>query len=630
LLINVRFGGENRLAWLIFTAFAFEHGNSVIFNGMSPRRAYNGRLKETDLLLGVWREACRHLELEQSVGEIARLIGTQITADHLLIRHLDLIHAALDTVALAPCRPNVPALPATRSDLTDAAIQDLLAWCRDTEAVTGPAPGHPIVGLVSPSEFRGHGVAVPLQSDKGALGVVVLLSRRSAFKAADAALMARLREPIEAALANTARVRELKRLRESLEADKQALLSKLGRHDVADAVVGAETGLRAVMDRVEYVAGTDVPVLILGETGSGKEVLARALHERSPRARSPLVRVNCGVVPAGLVDSELLGHEHAAATGGVVVGQGWFERADGGTLFLDQISELPLDAQGTLSRILQGGAFERIGGKRPLSTDVRIIAATHRDLRDMVAHGTFREDLWHRISVFPIHLPPLRERREDIPGLAAQFAARAATRLVGVPLTPTLEDLDLLLAYDWPGNVRELAAVIERAAILGGGTTLRIAAALGPAAARAVSMPATAAVRQEAATAIETIDAAMRIHIEQALQVTRGRIEGPQGAARQLDINPQTLRARMRKLGITRAPFRRAERAPDRFDEPIVALDAAMADHIRRVLQATAGRIEGPHGAARRLEINPHTLRARMRKLGIVAGQFRAHRQARG
>jgi transcriptional regulator with GAF, ATPase, and Fis domain len=453
----------------------------------------------------------------------------------------------------------------------------------------------------------------------------VLLSRRSSFKPADAAVIAQLREPIEVALANTARVRELKRLRESLEADKQALLSKLGRHDVADAVVGAETGLRAVMDRVDYVAGTDVPVLILGETGSGKEVLARALHERSRRARSPLVRVNCGAIPQELVDSEMRGHELGAAAGGAVLRQGWFERADGGTLFLDQINELPLDAQATLSHILRGGSFERVGGQRSLSTDVRIIAATHRDLRDMVARGTFREDLWQRISVFPIHLPPLRERREDIPGLAAQFAARAATRLIGVPLTPTREDLDLLLAYDWPGNVRELASVIERAAILGGGRTLRIAAALGSAAAR-TSAPTAAAepARQETATAIETIDAAQRRHIEQALQATRGRIEGPQGAARQLDINPHTLRARMRKLGIARASFRRAERTHERVDEPIVALDAAMADHIRRVLQATAGRIEGPHGAARRLEINPHTLRARMRKLGIAAGQFRS------
>jgi transcriptional regulator with GAF, ATPase, and Fis domain len=582
-------------------------------------------VKEIDLLLRVWREICRHIELEQSIDEVALLIGSHVAADYVLVRQFDLIHGGLDTVAAAPCRRGLPALAPSRSDLTDAAVQDLLLWSRDANAVIGSVPGHPVLDLVCPAGFRGDGIAASLQAEKGPLGVVLLISRRTSFKPGDAELLGRLREPIEVALANTARVRELKRLRESLEADKQALLAKLGRHDVADAVIGSETGLRAVMDRVEYVAGTDVPVLILGETGSGKEVLARAIHDRSRRVRSPLVRVNCGAIPPGLVDSELLGHEHAGPAGALVVRQGWFERADGGTLFLDQISELSLDAQAGLVRILQRGTFERLGSQRPQSTNVRIIAATHRDLRDMVARGTFREDLWQRLSVFPIHLPPLRERREDIPALAAQFAARAATRLVGVPLTPTLEDFDLLLAYDWPGNVRELAAVIERAAILGGGRTLRIAAALGPAAARgAVPTPAgDQSVSSQTAPEVETLDAIMRRHIEAALQATGGRVEGPRGAARKLDINPHTLRARMRRLGIARRRFRGTTPTNDRATETIVALDSAMADHIRRVLQATAGRIEGPHGAARRLEINPHTLRARMRKLGLVPSQFR-------
>jgi transcriptional regulator with GAF, ATPase, and Fis domain len=576
-------------------------------------------------LLRVWRETSRHLELEQSIEGIARLLASHIAADQLIVRQLDLVHGGLDTVALAPCRSDVPVITSTRSDLGDAAMQTLLVWCRDSNAALGRVPGHPLLDLVVPADFRGHCAAAPLHADGGPLGVVLLLSIQSTFKPADGALLAHLREPIEAALANTARVRELKRLRESLEADKQALLNKLGRHDVADAVVGVETGLRAVMDRVEYVAGTDVPVLILGETGSGKEVLARALHERSRRARSPLVRVNCGAIPLGLVDSELFGHERGGATSGFTVRQGWFERADGGTLFLDEISELSLEAQAGLLRVLQGGTFERVGGQRALSVDVRIIGATHRDLREMVAAGTFREDLWHRLSVFPIHLPPLRERREDIPGLAAHFAARAATRLVGVPLIPTRDDLDLLLAYDWPGNVRELAAVIERAVILGAGRTLRIAAALG-AAAPHVRFPASAsepAALAEPATTVESIDAAMRRHIEAALRATGGRIEGARGAARRLEINPHTLRARMKKLGIARSRFRGARLPPDPVDEPVISLDEAMASHVRRVLQATSGRIEGPHGAARRLEINPHTLRARMRKLGLAAAQYR-------
>jgi transcriptional regulator with GAF, ATPase, and Fis domain len=438
-----------------------------------------------------------------------------------------------------------------------------------------------------------------------------------------------LSEPLGVALANSARVHELNRLREALEADKQALLNKLGRHDVAEAVVGAETGLRGVMDQVAHVAGTDVPVLIIGETGSGKEVLARALHERSGRARAPIVRVNCGAIPPGLVDSELFGHERGSFTGAVATRHGWFERADGGTLFLDEIGELPLDAQVRLLRILQDGTFERVGGQRTLSVDVRIVAATHRDLREMVARGAFREDLWYRISVFPIQLPPLRERREDIPRLAAHLAARAATRLVGVPLTPTSEDLNLLLAYDWPGNVRELAAVIERAAILGAGRTLKISAALG-AAAPAREAASAGPPEGRADTAVvhglsETLDEAMKRHIERALRLAGGRVEGAQGAAQLLGINPHTLRARMRKLQIPWTAFRGEATAP--VDGPIGPLNDAMADHIRRVLEHTHGRVEGPRGAAQRLAINPHTLRARMKKLGVVVA---AHRPARG
>jgi hydrogenase-4 transcriptional activator len=325
----------------------------------------------------------------------------------------------------------------------------------------------------------------------------------------------------------------------------------------------------------------------------------------------------------------LFGHERGSFTGAVATRHGWFERADGGTLFLDEVAELPLEAQVRLLRILQDGTFERVGGQRPLSVDVRIVAATHRDLRDMVARGTFREDLWYRIGVFPIHLPPLRERREDIPRLAAYFAGRAATRLVGVPLTPTPAELDLLLAYDWPGNVRELAAVIERAAILGAGRTLQIAAALGsalpvrpPAPTAGSAISSTSAETTAPVLPATTLDEEMRRAIEQALQAAGGRVEGPRGAASLLRINPHTLRARMRKLRIPWRQFRRVGALPA-AGPPVLALDEVMAAHIRRALEATHGRIEGPRGAAHTLAINPHTLRARMRKLGVSAIPFR-------
>jgi len=302
------------------------------------------------------------------------------------------------------------------------------------------------------------------------------------------------------------------------------------------------------------VAHLDVPVLLLGETGSGKEVVARAIHARSRRAAGPFLRMNCGAIPPGLIDSELFGHERGAFTGATAERKGWFERADGGTLFLDEIGELPLDAQVRLLRVLQDGSLERVGGHRSIAVDVRVVAATHRDLERMVRDGRFREDLWYRVAVFPIQLPAVRERVEDIPALATHFALRAATRFGTPPLVPTPEDLDLLVRYPWPGNVREISAVMERAVILGDGRRLAVARALGPLPRGETAVPEPAGTAPGPARStdrgFETLDAAMARHIEAALERTHGRVDGPNGAAALLDINPHTLRARMRKLGV--------------------------------------------------------------------------------
>jgi transcriptional regulator with GAF, ATPase, and Fis domain len=313
------------------------------------------------------------------------------------------------------------------------------------------------------------------------------------------------------------------------------------------------------MERVALVADSDVPVLLLGETGSGKEVVARALRNRSRRAAGPFERVNCGAIPAGLIDSDLFGHERGSFSGATAQRRGWFERADGGTLFLDEVGELPPDAQVRLLRVLQDGSFERVGGEQPVHVDVRVIAATHRDLHAMVEAGRFREDLWYRLAVFPIEIPPLRDRREDIPALATHFALRACERFGTRPLAPTDVDLELLGAYDWPGNVRELAAVLDRAVILGGGERLEVAKALGGGAVRqafdAEGRPEESRAG-DAAGPILSLDRAMALHIEAALERCAGRIEGSNGAARLLEINPHTLRARMRKLGIDWGRFR--------------------------------------------------------------------------
>jgi len=393
------------------------------------------------------------------------------------------------------------------------------------------------------------------------------------FGASDQRTMQQLLEPFTVALENDARLHELRSLREAAEADRETLLTRLGRQDVNEEVVGARTGLRHVMERAELVAQSDVPVLILGETGTGKEVVSRAIHTRSARADGPFIRVNCGAIPPELIDSQLFGHEKGSFTGASAQHHGWFERADGGTLFLDEIGELPLPAQVRLLRVLQDHQIERVGGRSPIHVDVRIVAATHRDLAAMVQEKTFREDLWYRINIFPVLLPTLRERLEDIPALAQHFAQRAATRF-GLPaVEPTEADLQLLAGYDWPGNIRELGAVIDRAAILGGGRRLDVAAALGLSRQAAVPRGSPADVtlyevvpeepaipdpasRQVAAGEILPLATAMRQHIERALLATRGRIEGRRGAAALLDINPHTLRARMRKLRIDVDAFR--------------------------------------------------------------------------
>jgi transcriptional regulator with GAF, ATPase, and Fis domain len=335
-----------------------------------------------------------------------------------------------------------------------------------------------------------------------------------------------------------------------LMAERQAY--RLKRPGLDQAVVGADEGLREVMAAVRQVARSDAPVLILGETGTGKEVVARAVHHHSRRSLGPFLRVNCGAIPPELIDSELFGHERGSFTGAVATRKGWFERADGGTLFLDEIGDLPLAAQVRLLRVLQDGSFQRVGGEKTLIVDVRLVAATNRDLRKAVREGAFREDLWFRIAVFPIPLPPLRERLQDIPALAVYFALRAAERLGLPPRMPDAADLQALSEYPWPGNVRELASVIERAAILGDGRCLEVSRALGYA--PQAEFPKVGSLPETGSNM--SLEWVTRRHIETVLQQCGGRVDGPHGAARLLQINNNTLRSKLRKLGISAKRFR--------------------------------------------------------------------------
>jgi len=516
------------------------------------------------LLLEVWRECCRHIEIEEAVSRGAELLADRVPLQWMLVRRLDAGRSVIETCAAAgPGRGAAPG--ASLSPLSAPAVESLVAWARVGQVVKGGARELAVrlPGLV-PEGLEGEVLAGPLASETGPTGFLLLVAAPSAhFDRNHAALAQALLEPFSTALDNDGRVRAMATREAAAEADRRSLLSRLGRSNLNETIVGADAGFRPVMERAQLVAPSDVPVLVLGETGSGKEVVARAIHMRSRRAAGPFLRVNCGAIPHGLIDSELFGHERGSFTGAESQRKGWFERADGGTLFLDEVGELPLQAQVRLLRILQDGSFERVGGQRPLHVDVRIVAATHRDLRAMVADGRFREDLWYRIAVFPIQLPSLRERPEDIPALATHFALRAANRFGTPPRLPTSEDLDLLVAYPWPGNVRELTAVIERAVILGNGRTLEIATALGASPdahqARAGASPEPHRPKADSDLAgkeFGSLDSAIRHHIEAALQQTRGRIEGPRGAAALLRINPHTLRAKMRKLRIDWQRFR--------------------------------------------------------------------------
>jgi hydrogenase-4 transcriptional activator len=513
-----------------------------------------------DVLLGVWQEACRHIEIAESTRNITALLVQHIPVEQVLVERIDPARGCLETAAfgLIGVKPRKVNLAVGE---TRPVMDALLSWCRHGKVAhrrKGHVPGTAWPTVIPPG-FSRDALIGPLGDPDGHCGLLVFLAREDrSFEQPHVELAQLLLEPFSVALENDLRLREIAALREAAEADKRSLLVRLGRKALGDTIVGEESGLRPVMERVELVARSDAPVLIFGETGTGKELVARAIHNRSPRRHGPFDRVNCGAIPPELIDSQLFGHERGAFTGAVETRRGWFERADGGTLFLDEIGDLPPAAQVRMLRILQDGWMERVGGEQAIHVDVRIIAATHRDLAAMVAEGRFRQDLWYRIAVFPIVLPPLRERREDIARLAGHFAERAATRFGLAPAAPTADDLARLTSYAWPGNVRELAAVIDRAAILGDGKCLEVAKSLGvdsaaPAAPYAMSPSPSAS---PPSSTVEPLDVVVRRHIEAALAATHGCVEGRHGAASLLDINPHTLRARMRKLGIDWSRFR--------------------------------------------------------------------------
>jgi formate hydrogenlyase transcriptional activator len=323
-----------------------------------------------------------------------------------------------------------------------------------------------------------------------------------------------------------------------------------GRSIALDPIVGESPLLKSVLQEVSLVAPTDATVLILGETGTGKELIARAIHARSDRSTRPFISVNCAAIPSSLIASELFGHERGAFTGALQRRLGRFESADGGTIFLDEIGELPMETQITLLRVLQEREFERVGSSQPISVDVRIIAATNRDLQAAVAAGTFRQDLFYRLNVVPINVPPLRERADDIPLLVEHLVEKFAKKARKSFRTIKMNTIGLLQSYDWPGNIRELQNVIERAVILCVDEIFSVEESWLK---RESSRPLGLAAPLTATLALRE-----REVIEAALAETRGRISGPSGAAAKLGIPRQTLDSKIAGLGIDKRRFKLA------------------------------------------------------------------------
>jgi formate hydrogenlyase transcriptional activator len=372
------------------------------------------------------------------------------------------------------------------------------------------------------------------------------------FSVEDVALLEQMTGPIAGAVANALAYEEIARLKNRLQEENLALQRDIDDHFMLDDIIGSSQALRVVLAQVEKVAATSSTVLITGETGTGKELIARAIHRHSKRATRSLIKANLAALPDSLIASELFGHERGAFTGALQRRVGRFELASGGSLFLDEVGELPADMQVALLRVLQEGEFERVGGTTTIRTDARVIAATNRDLAEDVADGRFRSDLFYRLNVFPIHVPPLRERREDIPILVEYFAARHGARLGRRFEAVDRTVMAQLAAYDWPGNVRELQNIVERAAILSEGPMLRFPAP-GPTKTRGAHAKAAASAAGQPVTARDHERAA----IESALAACRGRVSGPNGAAARLGLPASTVESQIRRLGIDKFRYKR-------------------------------------------------------------------------
>ncbi len=498
---------------------------------------------------------CGSLEIEKAMCACVCYMEEFVPVDRMFLQIYEPALGSMRTVASADCDGGkqldlLTPLPRAARDQVARRLAD--------------GPGEPVIidsperNPVAREMLRFHGIEgwsilrMTLTTQGGRLGGVVLgAAGPDRYTQEHARLFSLLQDPFAVAMSNTLAHREVLRLRDRLVDDNLYLNRELLRI-LGDEIIGADFGLREVMHKVRHVAPTESPVLLMGETGVGKDVVANAIHLGSPRREGPFIPVNCGAIPDSLVDSELFGHEKGAFTGALAKKRGRFERAHRGTILLDEIGEMPREAQVRLLRVLQHREIERVGGTDRIPVDIRIIAATNKDLPAMVKAGRFREDLFFRLNVFPIAVPPLRERPSDIPALVQHFIERKAAELK-IGETPRLATgaIDQLMAYAWPGNVRELENLVERSMILHRGQPLRFDD-LGTAFPRGDSQAAPVA--EDETLDLNTVN---RRHIQRVLAMTGGKIHGPGGAGELLGVNPNTLRSKMKTLGI---PFKKQRR----------------------------------------------------------------------
>lgn len=503
-------------------------------------------MSNQELFRDITIHLCGTLYLTQGLRKVYPLLSAEFPLDELRLNILDTALHAVKTVAVVTndeaqdlmASPVVLPLPKEALDeLTGDTLPDIRTVDRINEDRATASIRSEFFSGVPESSM----LIMRLTVDDQRLGVLLLRAEGvGRYTKHHKQLIGGLNEPFSIALSNALAHQEIRRLNATLKEENRILQKE--NHSTAAEVVGASFGLSEVMEKVNQVAAMDTTVLLLGETGVGKEVIADAIHDLSKRRNGPLVKVNCGAIPASLIDSELFGHEKGAFTGAVFQKKGRFERAQAGTLFLDEIGELPHEAQLRLLRVLQTHTFERVGGNGVLETDARIIAATHRDLEEMVESGEFRQDLWFRMNMFPIVIPPLRERQQDIPALVSHLIEKKAQEM-GIHPLPGLQEgaMVRLRNQQWPGNVRELENVIEREIIL---------RRTGPLVFDWLEAETSNTKNPESVVRPVELDTVIARHIQRALNYADGKVGGSNGAAEILGVNPSTLRHRMKKLGI--------------------------------------------------------------------------------